>query len=128
MYCVLIFLLWIRRPPRSTRTDPLSPYATLFLSLAAAQDAAATGTRVALVERDLLGGDRLNFGCEPSKALVRTARAYAEMRDARSYGAVVPPRVDVDFHAAMERVLRLRARLSRATSPRMPRGAGIDLF
>src|SRR3546814_13606735 len=50
------------------------------------------------------------------------------MRDARSYGAVVPPRVGVDFHAAMERVLRLRARLSRATSPRMLRGAGIDLF
>src|SRR3546814_13399776 len=50
------------------------------------------------------------------------------MRDARSYGAVVPPRVDVDFHAAMERVLRLRARLSRATSPRMLRGAGIDRF
>src|SRR3546814_17148004 len=50
------------------------------------------------------------------------------MRDASSYGAVVPPRVDVDFHAAMERVLRLRARLRRATSPRMLRGAGIDLF
>src|SRR3546814_18545903 len=75
-----------------------------------------------------LGRDRLNFGCEPEKALGRTARAYAEMRDARSYGAVVPPRVDVDFHAAMEPVLRLRARLSRATSPRMLRGAGIDLL
>lgn len=96
--------------------------------LAAAREAADSGVRVALVERDLLGGDRLNFGCEPSKALVRTARAYAQMRDARRYGAAAPQQVEVDFHAAMERVLQLRARLSRATSPRMLKEAGIDLF
>lgn len=121
------------RPVRWRNPEPADRYGLVVIGagaagLAAAQEAAAGGTRVALIERDLLGGDRLNFGCEPSKALVRTARAYAEMRDAPSYGAVVPPRVDVDFHAAMERVLRLRARLSRATSPRMLREAGIDLF
>lgn len=121
------------RPPRWRNPEPAGRYGLVVIGagaagLAAAQEAAAGGARVALVERDLLGGDRLNFGCEPSKALVRTARTYAEMRAARSYGAVVPPRVDVDFHAAMERVLRLRARLSRATSPRMLGEAGIDLF
>ena len=99
-----------------------------FAGLTAARAAAASGTRVALVERDLLGGDCLNYTCEPSKALIRSARAYAEMRDARRYGATVPPHIEVDFHAAMERVLRLRARLSRTISPRMLREAGIDLF
>ncbi|MFS8136853.1 MAG: FAD-dependent oxidoreductase, partial [Thermomonas sp.] len=96
--------------------------------LTAAVEAAALGIRVALVERDLIGGDALNYGSVASKALIRTARTYADMRDARRYGAAAPPRVDVDFNAAMERVLRLRARLSRTTSPRMLREAGIDLF
>ncbi|MGY0559473.1 mercuric reductase [Luteimonas sp. A277] len=121
------------RPARWRNPEPADRYGLVVVGagaagLAAAQDAAATGARVALVERDLLGGDRLSFGCQPSKALVRTARVYAEMRDARKYGAIVPPRVEVDFHAAMERVLRLRARMSRASSPRMLRDAGIDLF
>ena len=96
--------------------------------LTAAMEAAASGVRVALVERDLIGGDGLNYGSVSSKALIRSARTYAEMRDARRYGAAVPACIDVDFHAAMERVLRLRARLSRATSPRMLREAGVDLF
>src|SRR5690606_31744842 len=121
------------RPAQWRNPAPADRYGLVVVGagaagLAAAREAAASGARVALVERGLLGGDRLNFGCEPSKALVRTARAYAEMRDARSHGAVVPPRVEVDFHAAMERVLRLRARLSRVISPRMLREAGIDLF
>jgi pyruvate/2-oxoglutarate dehydrogenase complex dihydrolipoamide dehydrogenase (E3) component len=96
--------------------------------LAAAQEAAAAGARVALVERDLLGGDCLNYGCEPSKALIRSARVYAEMRDARHYGARVPATVEVDFQLAMARVLELRARLSRGVSPRLLAEAGIDLF
>ena len=69
--------------------------------------------KVALIERDLLGGDCLNFGCVPSKALIRSAAPYAEMRDARHYGAPAPAEIDVDFAAAMQRMLQLRARLSR---------------
>src|ERR1700745_1098977 len=54
--------------------------------LVTAAGAAGLGASVALVERDLLGGDCLNFGCVPSKVLIRTARAAAEMRDAAEYG------------------------------------------
>ena len=120
-------------PAQWRNPEPAARYGLVVIGagpagLAAAHEAAAAGVRVALVERDLIGGDCLNYGCEPSKALLRSARVYAEMRDARHYGAVVPERIDVDFHAAMERVLRLRARLGRPMSPRMLRGAGIDVF
>src|SRR3546814_16068829 len=87
------------RPARWRNPEPADRYGLVVIGagaagLAAAQEAAATGTRVALVERDLPGGDRLNFGCEPSKALVRPARAYPELRDARTPGAGGPPRGD----------------------------------
>ena len=57
--------------------------------LVTAAGAAGLGANVALVEKNLLGGDCLNFGCVPSKALIRAARAAAEMRDAAAYG--IPP-------------------------------------
>ena len=96
--------------------------------LVAAQEAAATGAKVALVERHLLGGNCLNIGCVPSKALIRTSRLYAEMRDATRYGAQVPENILVDFAAVMERMHRIRARLSRISSASELAAAGIDLF
>ena len=53
----------------------------------AAHAAAALGAKVALIERDLLGGDCLNVGCVPSKAIIRTLHLYAEVRDVERYGA-----------------------------------------
>lgn len=120
-------------PPNWRNPVPAARYGMVVVGagpagLAAAREAAAAGISVALVERDLIGGDCLNYGCEPSKALIRSARLYAEMRDARHYGVSPPSQVEVDFPAAMKRVLELRARLSRTTSPRILKEAGIDLF
>ncbi|SHL87889.1 mercuric reductase [Rhodanobacter sp. OK091] len=96
--------------------------------LAAAQTAAALGAKVALVERHLLGGTCLNTGCLPSKAIIRTSRLYAEMRDANRYGVQVPDDIRVDFSAAMERVRRLRSHISGGDSVRNLVAAGVDVF
>ena len=96
--------------------------------LAAAEEAAALGVRVALVERHLIGGTCLNTGCVPSKAIIRTARAYADMRDAARYGARMPEDIQVDFAAAMERVRRIRSHLSGGDSVRRLAADGVDVF
>src|SRR5205823_6183151 len=54
--------------------------------LVSAAGAAGLGAKVALVERDLMGGDCLNVGCVPSKALIRSARAAAAVRGAGRFG------------------------------------------
>jgi len=94
----------------------------------AAMTAAARGVRVALVERRLIGGTCLNTGCIPSKAIIRTSRLYAEMRDATRYGALVPDGTRVDFAAVMARVRRIRAHLSSRSSVEHLRAAGVDVF
>ena len=96
--------------------------------MSAARAAAALGARVALVERHQLGGDSLNYGCIPSKSLIRTARLYAEMRDAAIFGAVRPAEIRVDFTAAMARMRRIRARVSRTDAAAGLVGEGIDVF
>ncbi len=96
--------------------------------LVAAAGAAGLGARVALVERDRMGGDCLNVGCVPSKALIRAARAWADVRDAAQYGVRVPAGSRVDFGAVMERMRRLRASISPADSAPRFRGLGVDVF
>ncbi len=95
---------------------------------AAAEMAAALGAKVALIERQLIGGGCLNTGCIPSKAIIRTAQLYAEMRDATRYGAQIPGDIRVDFAAAMERVRRIRSHLSGGDSVARLAAAGIDVF
>jgi len=94
----------------------------------AAELAASVGARVALIERNAIGGVNLSAGSVPSKTLIRTSRIYADMRDAQHYGASVPDDADVDFAAAMERVWRVRARLSRDDSAQRLAAAGVDVY
>ena len=96
--------------------------------LVTAAGAAGLGAKVALVERHLMGGDCLNVGCVPSKALLRAARAWADVRDAGAYGVDVPAGIRVGFPAVMERMRRLRAGISRNDSARRFRELGVDVF
>jgi pyruvate/2-oxoglutarate dehydrogenase complex dihydrolipoamide dehydrogenase (E3) component len=96
--------------------------------LTAARGAAMRGAKVALVERALIGGDSLNVGSVPSKALIRTARIYADMRGTESFGSRTPDTIAVDFPAAMDRMRRVRSRLGRAVSAHRISEAGIDVY
>jgi pyruvate/2-oxoglutarate dehydrogenase complex dihydrolipoamide dehydrogenase (E3) component len=82
---------------------------------------------VALVERDLLGGDCLNVGCVPSKVLVRAAKAAHEARTSKRFGVGVSG-VTVDFAAVMERVRRVRAEMAIHDSAERFRSLGVDVF
>jgi pyruvate/2-oxoglutarate dehydrogenase complex dihydrolipoamide dehydrogenase (E3) component len=96
--------------------------------LVCAAGAAGLGAKVALVERAYLGGDCLNFGCVPSKALLAAARAAAAVRDAGELGVHVPPGTRVDFAQVMERMRRLRASIAPNDSALRFRDLGVDVF
>ena len=96
--------------------------------LAAATTAADLGAKVALVEREHFGGTCLNTGCVPSKAIIRTSRLAAEMRDAERYGALRPAGSAIDFAAAMRRMRRIRDRTVRPVSAERLTAAGIDVL
>jgi len=96
--------------------------------LVAAVGAAGLGAKVALVEKHLLGGDCLNVGCVPSKALIAAARRRADLGSAGEFGVDVPDGVRVDFPAVMQRLRRLRADLSAHDSAERLTGLGVDVF
>ena len=95
--------------------------------LVSAVGAAGLGARVALVERDRLGGDCLNTGCVPSKAILRTARAIGELRRADALGVRVSG-VDIDFPAVMLRMRQRRAGLAANDSADRLTRLGIQVF
>ncbi|RMF38836.1 MAG: mercuric reductase, partial [Planctomycetota bacterium] len=84
--------------------------------------------KVALIERNLMGGDCLNVGCVPSKGLISSARVAATVHRADEFGVRVPAGVEVDFAATMERMRRLRARISPHDSAARFRRLGVDVF
>lgn len=116
------------------RPQPVTaPYHLLVIGagpagLVAARTAAADGAKVALIERQRLGGNCMSVGCIPSKTLLRSAQLYAEMRNAQRYGVTPPTPMPVDFDAVMERLRRVRDRLSRNDSAVQLAAAGIDLY
>ncbi len=96
--------------------------------LVTASIAAGLGARVALVERHLMGGDCLNVGCVPSKAIISAARAWQTASDAsRDFGG--PGVVGAgSFPLVMERMRRVRAGLSRVDGAARFRDLGVDVF
>lgn len=121
------------RPPDWVNPEPAPRYNLVVIGagtagLITAIGAAGLGAKVALIERDHMGGDCLNVGCVPSKALLRAARAYADVREAGKYGIELPAPATVNFSAVMERMRRLRAELSAKDAARRYQSVGVDVF
>ncbi len=96
--------------------------------LVTAAGAAGLGAKVALVEKHLLGGDCLNVGCVPSKAIIRSGRAVFDAKEAGPFGVRLGSPVQVDFPAVMERMRKLRADLSPHDSAERFAKLGVDVF
>jgi pyruvate/2-oxoglutarate dehydrogenase complex dihydrolipoamide dehydrogenase (E3) component len=96
--------------------------------LVTAAGAAGLGAKVALIERDLMGGDCLNVGCVPSKALVSAARIAAAVRTAGDFDVDVPDNVHVDFAGVMRRMRRLRSQIAPNDSAARFRDMGVDVY
>ena len=96
--------------------------------LVCAAGAAGLGAKVALIERNLLGGDCLNVGCVPSKGVIRAARAAHEARNGTEFGVTLPGEAAINFSAAMARMRRLRAGISEHDSVERFAQLGVDVF
>ena len=96
--------------------------------LVTAIGAAGLGAKVALVEREFMGGDCLNVGCVPSKALISSARIAASVRDSGEFGVDVPDAWRVDFGRVMERMRRLRADMAHHDAAARFQDQGVDVF
>ncbi len=94
--------------------------------LVAALIAATVKARVTLIEQNKMGGDCLNTGCVPSKALLRSARHAFDLRHGSQLGfSDLEP--DLDFQAVMARVQRVISTIEPHDSPERYRGLGVDV-
>jgi pyruvate/2-oxoglutarate dehydrogenase complex dihydrolipoamide dehydrogenase (E3) component/uncharacterized membrane protein YdjX (TVP38/TMEM64 family) len=120
-------------PPHWVNPVPAGQYNLVVIGagtagLVSAAGAAGLGAKVALIERNLMGGDCLNVGCVPSKGVIRAARAAYEARHGKAFGVRFDCKPEINFSAAMERMRRLRAGISDHDSAERFRKLGVDVF
>src|SRR5688572_720101 len=114
--------------------DPMERYNLVVVGagsggLTAAGGAALLGARVALLEKHRMGGDCLNDGCVPSKALLAAARVAHTLRTAERYGirgGAVP--AAHDLKSVMDYVRRVQARVAPHDSVERFTGLGVRVY
>lgn len=121
------------RAPGRVNPKPAGKYNLVVIGggtagLVSAAGAAGLGAKVALVERNLLGGDCLNVGCVPSKGLIRAARAVHDARNSGEFGIQLVNEPQFNFAEAMTRMRRLRAAISEHDSVERFTKLGVDVF
>ncbi|MCT4334487.1 FAD-dependent oxidoreductase [Paracoccus sp. YLB-12] len=94
--------------------------------LVAAYIGAATKAKVTLVEASEMGGDCLNYGCVPSKALIRSATLAHQMRQAGQYG-LTDTAPDIPFRSVMDRIQRIITDIAPHDSVERYTGLGVDV-
>lgn len=95
--------------------------------LVTAAGTAGLGGRVALIERHRMGGDCLNTGCVPSKALISSARLIEQIRQAEKWG-LLPQEPEFQFEAVFQRMRERRAAIAPHDSQERFESLGVDVF
>jgi pyruvate/2-oxoglutarate dehydrogenase complex dihydrolipoamide dehydrogenase (E3) component len=95
--------------------------------LVTAAGTAGLGGRVALIERNLMGGDCLNFGCVPSKALISSGRLIQQIRDAEKWG-LDRQQPQFAFEKIFDRMRARRAKIAPNDSQKRFELLGVDVF
>lgn len=120
------------RPEDYVNPEPAPRYNLVVIGagtagLVTAAAASGLGAKVALVERNLMGGDCLNIGCVPSKAVIRAGHAVADIKKATQFG-INAKDVEIDFAKAMEWMRKVRSGISHHDSVERFSNLGIDVF
>lgn len=114
-----------RRPARYDRN--LIVIGAGSAGLVTAYIAAAVKAKVTLIERHRLGGDCLNTGCVPSKALIRSARLLSHLGRSAEFG-IRSARAEFDFSEVMERVQRVIRAIEPHDSRERYTGLGVEVI
>ncbi len=121
-------------PSRWKNPEPAPRYNLIVIGagtagLVAAAGAAGLGAKVALIERNFMGGDCLNSGCVPSKAFIRSARAAHEVEQSGKFGMIATKDFRVHFGKIMNRIQNIQAKISTHDSAaRFSELLGVDVF
>jgi pyruvate/2-oxoglutarate dehydrogenase complex dihydrolipoamide dehydrogenase (E3) component len=118
---------WVNPTPKSNYDLVVIGAGTAGLVVAAGAAGLNLGLKIALIEKHLMGGDCLNFGCVPSKAIIRSARVLGEIFKAQTFGINITE-TQVNFPLVMERMRKIRAGISHHDSAERFKNLGIDVF
>ncbi|WP_016952227.1 mercuric reductase [Anabaena sp. PCC 7108] len=119
---------WVNPQPADDYDLVVIGAGTAGLVVAAGAAGLDLGLKVALIEKNLMGGDCLNVGCIPSKSLIRSARTVGEMWKAKDLGINISQHIEVDFATVMARMRRIRSSISDHDSATRFKNLGVDVF
>ena len=120
-----VYAAWAHKKPRSYDRNMVVIGAGAA-GLVTAYIAAVVKAKVTLVENHKMGGDCLNYGCVPSKALIKTATLASQMRHSARYG-VAEANFKLDFAQVMDRIAHVVQDIAPHDSVERYQGLGVDV-